>query len=301
MQARFATGLAQRLLIASMKGELMSRCRREHSQRSAQRAAYGRIGLALCFVALAFAPSGTLAEPVYQRLEGRASAGAVSLREDLLVPYAFTGPEFNVGASYGIARGRYAFDLSIEFGPAPVWTRAKDSGIYVHNEIAASYHECAYVSARRAFWIGALVRSSHEFAYLASWDDAHGYWLDAIMLGPSLRHAERVSAEHVLELIGDFSVMGAASRPPARRLNKQDALTRGVYHFDRLGEDTKLAWIGQTSFARATGLVRFRREVERFGSGFGLGLETRIAHAKRPQPYTSWYMGVLLSFPWSWK
>jgi hypothetical protein len=255
----------------------------------------------LWLLALTCAPSRVWAEPLYQRIEGRASAGALSVREDLLVPYAFTGPEFNVGASYGLSRGRYAFDLSIEFGTSPVWTRAKDSGLYLHNEIAISYHECAYVSARRALWIGALVRSSHEFAYLASWDDTHGYWLDAIMIGPTLRHAERVSAAHVLELIGDFSVMGVASRPPARRLNKQDALTQGAYHFDRLGENPKLAWLGQTSFARATALLRFRSEVERFGSGLGLGLEARVAHAKRPQPYTSLYMGVLFSFPWSWK
>jgi len=241
-----------------------------------------------------------LAEPLHQRIEGRFSAGVLSVRDDLLVPYAFTGPELNLGASYGLWRDRHAFELRIEAGSAGIWTRAKEPGIYVHYEISASFSECAYADARRALWIGALLRAGHELAYLAAWDDAHGYWLDAIMLGPSLLHAERLSAGLVLELSGDLSLIGAATRPPARRLNKQDALSHGSYHFDRLAEVPMLAWVGQTSLARATALVRWRSAVAQLASGFGLGLESRIAHARKPEPYTSWYLGVVGSFAWSW-
>ncbi len=261
-----------------------------------RRSCWLAIGLAL----VAYPRAPAQAEPLKQRIEGRFSVGALSTRDDLLVPYAFTGPGLSLGASYGLWRDRHAFDLRIEAGSAGIWTRAREPGLYVHYEISASFSECAYADARRALWIGALVRASHELAYLAAWDDAHGYWLNAIVLGPSLLHAERLSDGLVLELSADLSLIGAASRPPNRRLNKQDALTHGSYHFDRLTEDPALAWIGQTTFARATALVRWRSAVAQLASGFGLGLESRIAHARWPEPYTSWYLGVVGSFPWSW-
>jgi hypothetical protein len=158
------------------------------------------------------------------------------MREDLLVPYAFTGPALAFGAGYGLMKGSHGLDLTLDFGMAPAWTRAGDPGLHARYALGAAYHALIYARARRSSWLGVVTRFSHELASLVSWDDAHGYWLDALMVGPALRHTEQPWPGAALELQTDVGLLGLSSRPPARRLNKQDALTKVRYHFNRLAQ-----------------------------------------------------------------
>jgi hypothetical protein len=251
--------------------------------------------LAIWLLAL---PAG--AQTVTQRVETRLGLGSLSMRDDLLVPYAFTGPALAFMGGYAVMKGPHTFDVVLDFGMAPAWTRAGDPGMHARYSLSALYGFAVYAHPRRGTWAGALVRFSHDLAVLSSWDDAHGYWLDALMFGPALRHAEQPWPKAALELQTDVGLLGMASRPPARRLNKQDALTKVRYHVNRLAQKPEFAWLGDTTLLRAEALLRWRPRAKPWGSGAGVGLETRLARARDPQPLTVWYVGILGSYARSW-
>jgi hypothetical protein len=240
------------------------------------------------------------AQKLTQRVESRLGLGSLSMREDLLVPYAFTGPALAFGAGYGLMKGAHGLDLSLDFGMAPAWTRAGDPGLHARYALGAAYNVLIYARARRSSWLGAVARFNHELASLVSWDDAHGYWLDALMVGPALRHTEQPWPGLALELQTEVGLLGLSSRPPARRLNKQDALTKVRYHFNRLAQQPEVAWLGNTTLLRAEAVLRWRAREQAWGNGAGVGLETRLARASDPQPLTLWYVGVLGSYGRSW-
>lgn len=239
-------------------------------------------------------------QPLTQRVESRFGLGSLSVRDDLLVPYAFTGPALAIAGAYALMKGPHVFDVALDFGTAPAWTRAGDPGLQTRYALAAMYNVAVHAGPRRSTWAGAFVRFSHDLAYLLSWDDAHGYWLDALMVGPALRHTEQPWRGVALELQADLGLLGLASRPPARRLNKQDALTKVRYHFNRLAQTPEFAWLGETTLLRAEALLRWRPREKPWGSGAGLGLETQLTRARDPQPLTVWYVGILGSYARSW-
>jgi hypothetical protein len=245
------------------------------------------------------APTTTRADAPAHVLEARLGVGSLSVREDLLVPYAFTGPDVRTLAGYTLRTGPDALAVALDFGLAPVFTRASDFGVVVHHGLEAGYLRRALTRPAHQLEVGPLLRFNHELALLDSWDDAHGYWLDVLMLGFALRHATPLWAKGTLESQGSLLLLGLASRPPPRRLNKQDALTHADYHVNRLGQSPDFAWPGKPLVAHIEGVVRLRRSAQPSGTGFGIGAETRFSHAPQPEPYTSWYGGIITSYGWS--
>lgn len=265
--------------------------------RSRARASMGWLLWMCCVSALSGGGGRARAEPLSHRIEGQVSVGVLLLREELMVARNFAGPMLDLSARYALWREGHAFELSAGLGSAAIWTRTSQRGRYLHSELAADYAECAHEGPRRALWVGALVRASHELAYLRSDGDSQAYWLDALMIGPSLRHVERLPAQLALELSADFSVMGVAARP---RLQEKEQQLGSAQHFDRLATNPRWAGIGQTNLGRLRALLRFRPASARFGSGAALGLETRLSHVRRPKTYASWYLGIVLSFARIW-
>ncbi len=229
------------------------------------------------------------------RFELLAWASAVSTRDDTLVPLAFTGPALALGARYGYAARRHAFDAELRAGFGVLWNRFGHVAAQIFHGLSAGYAYALSDGAQRLALGGAL-RFDTDVAYLASWDDAHGYWLSALSLWPYVHDARPLGGFAWLESRAGFALFGLASRPPAYRANKQDALPHPGYYFDRIGQSPR--WVGplQVQAIELELLARFRRHRDAAGSGLGLGLRVRFARASDPAPFATLYTGAVVSY-----
>jgi len=253
----------------------------------------------IAFIALVLCqPGGAHAEAAHA-IETQLGAGSLSVREDVLVSYAFTGPAPTLAGAYRATWDAHCFEVGLKAAFGLLFTREGELGADAAHELYAQSMHRVLDAARRTLRLGPSLRYAHDLAYLYEWDDAHGYWLASLMLGAHGKHRERLSARHDLELGVELGLLGIASRPPARRLNKQDALNHAGFYFDRLGSDPSFAWFVDTLQLRVSALIRFVRPGRALGAGWGVGYESRLSRASDPAPITIWYNGLLASYVWS--
>jgi hypothetical protein len=239
--------------------------------------------------------TGSSAQAQSHVVQAWGTLGSTSARDDLLVPLGFTGPAIGLGARYSLAAGRQRAEAELQLGIGLLHNRFDHQAEQLSHGLAAGYR---YTLANGSE-LGGIVRWHDELSYLESWDDAHGYWLSQLVVGVTARDARMLRSAVALEMSADLALFGVVSRPPARRTNKQDALTHVGYHIDRLGEGTQLAWIGNTQSLRIESIARFRTGARPTGSGLGVGLFATLARTTvAPEPYTLLAAGVVCGFGW---
>jgi len=254
---------------------------------------------AFAFLALTTGvPAGAVAQARRspQRIELRVAIDSLSVREDGLVPLAFTGPALALGARYGVALQRHVFDAQLDLGFGMLFNRFGHMAAQIEHGLALGYGYDLCEEPASVIAPGAALRTDTNVAYLASWDDAHGYWLASVGLWPRLDYARPLTSSAQLESRAKLMLVGVASRPPPYRQNKQDAMTHVGYYFDRIGHSPR--WLSPLTVQaiELEAQVRFRDSRVSLGRGWGVGGEARFARARDPKPYTSLYLGIVGSY-----
>jgi hypothetical protein len=225
-------------------------------------------------------------------------AGSTSARDDTLTPLAFTGPTSGLALRYArrLGPGWVEGDARGELGV--LFNRFGHQAFQLHYELGGAYLQPVARLTEGAVALGGVARAINDLSYLASWDDAHGYWLAAATLGPAVRGSVPLGPRARLEWGGDVTLLAVASRPPERRLNKQDALTHLDYFVGRVADDPHLA----TPLSLQQG--RLEVAVRRAGAPdvgkWRLAGELRFARHGGPQPYLAVYTGLAVARAWSW-
>ena len=239
--------------------------------------------------------TGAAAQGQAHVVQGWATLGSTSARDDLLVPLAFTGPAVGLGARYSLAAGRQRADVELQLGIGLLHNRFDHQAEQLAHGLAAGYR----YTLPNGSELGGIARWHDELSYLESWDDAHGYWLSQLVVGATARDTRMLSSAMALETRAELALLGVVSRPPGRRTNKQDALTHFGYHVDRLGDGARLGWIGNTQSLRIESIARFRAAGRPAGTGLGIGLFAAIARTTvAPEPYMVLVGGVMCGFGW---
>jgi hypothetical protein len=252
-----------------------------------------RFGRYLTLLSLCLAGARPRAAPAAQTLELRPSAGVASVRDDVLVPLAFTGPALELDLRYGRSAGATQGELGLRGGLALLRDRFGHDAANLHGELGATV-----LRAVAGGWrVGGVSRLQQDLAYLYKWDDAHGYWLTAWTIGPAVARERAIGSAGVLVARADLALAALASRPPARRLNKQDALTHVGFYFDRLAADPQL--LSPLAFQHVRAELGWRREpVDR--AGWTFGAEARFSRARDPAPFAALYVGAFAARGWAW-
>lgn len=231
-----------------------------------------------------------------QRIELRGLLSSLSVRDDSLVPLAFTGPQLAFGARYGAVSGRHGVDADLRVGFGTVWNRFGHIGAHIAHGIGLTYTQALVDRTDLRFALGAALRFDTSVAYLATWDDAHAYWLASAALWPAVVDSRPLIGAAWLESRCEFALIGFGSRPPAYRANKQDALSELGYYFDRIGRSPRWLWPWQLQAIELEVLARFRQTPLAAGTGWGTGVSIRFARATFPEPYTQLYVGVVAGY-----
>ncbi len=253
----------------------------------------------LCLLPLMLATPQQVVAQTQQRIEVRGVLGSGSVRDDTLVPLAFTGPALAIAARYGLVSGRHMVDAELRFDFGVVLNRFGHLGAVAGDGLDVSYAHALVLQPERIFALGGALRFDTRTAYLAEWDDSHGYWLATLALWPQVIDAQPIADGTWLESRYQLALFGLASRPPSYRYNTPDALPHPEYWFDRIGDGTRVVSLGQLQAFDVEVLARFRAAGAAFGQGWGVGLSLRFARATFPEPYAQLYAGVLVTRGWS--
>jgi hypothetical protein len=224
--------------------------------------------------------------------------GIASFREDLLVPLAFSGIGTHLGGGYELRGQLHGFEADLSLGAAYAWNRFEHPALQLNHTLGLGYVHALERHEACSWWLGAGLRNETLLHFIESWDDAHGYWMASWSLGPIVEHERQLWPRGWLEARAEAGLFGLISRPPAYRLNKQDALTHIEYHFNRSFHDPKGFSPLDVQLIRLSALVRFRRATQHHGEGFGLGFDFRFARAADPLPASSMYSGLRLAYGW---
>ena len=209
--------------------------------------------------------------------------GARSARDDILVPIASTGPELALQASFLGSLHRSIVATELRAGMGALFDRDLRPAAALDYRISAGYLRVVVDAPDR--WsaaVGPVLVWSSDVAWFAKWDDAHAYWMGRRWAGVSARAWRRLSLRWRLDLAAECSLLGAESRPPAYRANKEDALTRPVFYLADVNRDARFAWLGTSQDVRITLDAHRFRSWGRVPSGWGFGVEARVAHTDRP-------------------
>jgi hypothetical protein len=230
-------------------------------------------------------------------VEAGLAVTSASARDDLLVPLASTGGGLGLLGRYRLEIGSERVEAELALGAAVMFDRFDRPAVQLPYSFALAYAHVVQRSPLTMTQLGATLRWQTELSYFEAWDDAHGYWLAMIALGPNVRHAYSVLRTLTLETRAELALFGVASRPPSYRWNKQDPLTHAEYYVDRI-QDGELVWLWDVQALSIEALGRAREADAIYGTGFGAGAFARLARASGPAPYAALYLGILLDYGW---
>jgi hypothetical protein len=239
------------------------------------------------------------APPSQTRLDLRFAAGVASVRENLLTPLAATGPAVELATRFAWSALRLRVEADARLGLAALFDRLGEGSPTAHHELGVAVLARRPVDAAldAGLSFGGVARLASDVTYFEPWDDAHAYWLAVASLGPAVRYARALPNGRWLVARADVTLVALASRPPARRLNKQDAQNHVSYYFDRLGQDP--SWVapwglqqGRAELALCSATAEGRAEHGRWT----FGAEVRFSRAAEPRPYDNLYYGLF--FGW---
>jgi hypothetical protein len=213
-----------------------------------------------------------------------AMVGARSVRDDILVPLASTGPALTLSTRFLGTAGAAVVDAEFRLGGAMVFDRNARPGIAIGHGMRLAYLPVVNPSsARWSFAVGPAVVWDSDVFWLAKWDDAHAYWLGRRWLGPGARIWREVAPGTRIDIAAELSVLGFESRPPSYRQNKQDALTHIDFYFAGVNRDPTFGWLADFQAVRlAVDVHRFDRP-STVPNGWGLGVEARLMHSRQPE------------------
>jgi hypothetical protein len=223
---------------------------------------------------------------------------AMTVREDLLVPLTFSGGGFDLGAGYRGLVGPGLLDTRLQVGAAVVANRFGHLGLTIHHSLAAAYRVPVHRAGSWRYGAGAAIGESSDSLALKSWDEAHGYWVGLVWLGPSGSVEGPLGKGWQLAATAELALLGTVGRPPEVRRNKQDAMDKFSYYaFDTNAHPSFfLPW--DVQFLRFDVAARRTAASDRVGRGWSLGWQGRFTHARMPA--TILVFESVLYAGWTW-
>ena len=239
------------------------------------------------------------------RAEARHSLGigfglrASTVRDDLLVPLSFAGSGLHVDVRYRGIAGPGLLSARAGIGARGEWTRFGQFGAALHHGIEATWHLGVYAGETWRVAVGPAVAHQADVHYLAEWDDAHGYWLGAQWLGASARVVHRAWDGWRLEATPTVGLVGFASRPPAYRFAKQDALDRVGFWLSTATSDERFATLADLQAIRVDLALRHAPfDASDAAGGWSFGVDARLSRYSAPATFVAVESVLYAAYAW---
>jgi hypothetical protein len=166
-----------------------------------------------------------------------------AIREDLLVPLAFSGIGLDLAFKAEWRRSTWSAASSVAAGMDYATNRFGQGSVIWPMHLQANIaRDILATPSAGIFSLSIPLTASLNDRYIFSWDDAHLYWLTAHLTGLGLQQRRKISTGWSLMTWAYTPLVSLVSRPPAYRNNKQDPLKRLSYFFTRTNQDLTLAW-----------------------------------------------------------
>lgn len=193
-----------------------------------------------------------------------------SVRDDLLIPLAFSGPGIVLGLGAHKEHGLWEWSVDSRLRMDFIANRFSHPGASTALDIEPSLlrHVCTSPWDFNIY-TGPSLRYQMNNQFIFSWDDAHLYWTTVRGLNLDLSMRKQLNSNRLLSLDISIPLYSQISRPDAQRLEKQDPslmslgffppsgsreFTTGTYHSYRsVGFEIKL----QNSISGSTWLLGF--------------------------------------------
>lgn len=199
--------------------------------------------------------------------------GADQLRDDLLVPFRWTGPLVGLTAGGSFLTGRVRQQPELSLSVTSATNRHGNAALAV--DIGAGHRLLLDRSIRLvggAFEPGVLVFYRQHNALLWSWDDAHDYWLNGFGIGPALAWRRSLSDRSTFGIEAAGSLLAFASRPPEYRHNKQDRLETVGFYFIENFRDLRVSLPDKYQAADLRAGIEWRAGQGTIAAGYRLDL-----------------------------
>lgn len=220
--------------------------------------------------------------------------GYEAIRDDLLVPWAFQGPDVEIGGHYLGRIGPGLAFADLRAGAMIGWNHAGQPALSLEYGVHAGWLGLIGTDGPSVYAVGPVLGADGDMFYLESWDDAHGYWLGAHWLGVAARGAWPVG-RHRIDATARTSLLGWYTRPPEYRYDKQDPLVRPLWVIAQPQEDGTFGWLADWQSVEVTVEVREATDAV-VPRGRALGVALGLRHTAAPAtafafevtPYASW-------------
>ena len=224
------------------------------------------------------------------------SLGIASYREDLIVPLAFHGPDFSLGAVFTQQNQTHLVHIRLRFGMGHLENRHSHEAWVLFQECRLSWVTKLIAHHRYGeFRGGVCIPLQMNNLFFESWDDAHLYWLTSYTAGTALLWMNDISPRNSVNIRLEIPLFGWISRPPAYRHAKQEPLNHWTYHFSEPNSNLHLETL---DIYRGVYLeIVFGRQMGR--SLFSAGYEFGYDYCKRPEPIRGMRHSIFASYQWS--
>jgi len=214
-----------------------------------------------------------------------------TVRDDLLIPLSFGGGGLRLGGRFErrVGPGELGFSLRADF--AAHANRFGHLAASIGHAVRGAYVLPLWRGPAWGLWLGPAAGLTADVAYLASWDDAHGYWAGTRWLAPELRLTHTLASGEGLAFAIDFGVIGWVSRPPVYRYAKQDPITSPEFYLVDPYRGGQLAWPGNWQQVHLT--------AEWVGRRWSVALDARAFHVTAPADAV--WVEVGLRSTWRWE
>lgn len=223
------------------------------------------------------------------------NGGIGSWRDDLLVPLGFDGPAVALGAEYSYRDPRNLVRAHLRIGAAYITNRFSHEALALRFELRPSWLRTIGIGEGLGeFRAGVAFPVQINDLFLASWDDAHMYWLASYGVGPALEWRKNVAEGSAVQVHLQAPLLSLISRPPSYRHNKQDAMTEVGFFFSEPqralhleGPDSYRAFLARAIYSRRIG-----------SSLLNLGLEFDYNYYTEPETIRGLNSSIVLAYLW---
>jgi len=256
-------------------------------------------GAAIALSASLLAPCAAWATPEGRTLSAGVDVGFRSARDDLIVPLASSGPTLGLSERFLGALGPGLLDTGIRFQFGALFDRSGHPAASIFHALRLAYLPVA-VSRPRAwsFALGPALVWETDVLWLRTWDDAHAYWLGRRYLGLSARAWRPLAPSWRLELMAELNLLGFEARPPAYRLQNEDALTQVAFYFADVNRAQRFGSVFDWQALRIEADVCRTLAPGSRKRGKSLGLEARLAHTDAPLAAFVFELNLRYAYAW---
>jgi len=183
---------------------------------------------AIAVLLLKTAAAQNVSKPIYQI--GIYLGGAhYQVRDDIVAPLRWDGFGPVATLSYAYVNDKVRHDIELRTTFAFPSNRYDHSAMAMELNLGLRYlRRITGSESQGQLHLGGLLDWSFNFQFYDSWDDSHGYWLNAYELGPAVRWSQALGSKHRLAVSFNFPLLALVARPPEHRYYDQERLPKEI-------------------------------------------------------------------------